>query len=330
MNSLKSVQRPAFVARLGESLPVSGLLHLLVVYLVWGSTYLAIRIAVQGPHGFPPFLLGALRLLPGGLLLLAWAAFKRRPIRLTRQQLLWAALSGTLLWVGGNGLVMVAEQHAASGYSALMMGMVPIWVAVLELKARHRLPSKLLVVGLTLGLMGLAVLTYPTIQGGSPTGVGGVVALLGASLCWASGLVLQRRRLQDIDAVVSSAWQQLMAGSVFLLLAMSLRQGWPTPSVSALGALTYLLVVGSLLAFTSFIVATRLLATTVVTTYSYVNPLVAVLLGALVLGEPITWYTVLGGALLLMGVGSVIRSHTRSRPPKPGHNLVEASTAQQA
>lgn len=324
---MNSVQRCVSGSRLGASLPARGLFHLSVVYLVWGSTYLAIRIAVQGSHGFPPFLLGALRLLPGGLLLLAWSAFKRRTVRITRQQLLWAALSGSLLWVGGNGLVMVAEQHAASGYSALMMGMVPIWVAVLELTAQRRRASALLVGGLALGLLGLGVLTYPTIRGGGPAGMEGVAALFGASLCWASGLVLQRRRLPDIDPVVSSAWQQLLAGSVFALLAGTLGEGWPAPTVMAIGALTYLLVVGSLLAFTSFILATRLLPTTVVTTYSYVNPLVAVLLGALVLGESVTWYTALGGLFLLMGVGSVIRSHTKTRPPFEGPSAVEASTA---
>ncbi len=296
---------------LGE-LPLGGLLHLLVVYIVWGSTYLAIRIAVSGPHGFPPFLLGAGRMLLGGGLLLTWLLISRSQVLLRRREWIWAAMSGVLLWTGGNGLVMFAERNLASGYSALVMGMVPIWVALSELVRTRRAPL-VLWGGLAVGIGGLVVLTLPGLQG-SESNAGGILALVAASACWAAGLVLQRQKLLTPNPVTSSAWQQVFGGAGFLLVSILTREPLPHPDALALGGFGYLVVVGSLLAFTSFIMATRLLPITLVTTYSYVNPIVAVLLGALVLGEAITLSTVVGGILLLVGVAGVIMGNRTGQP----------------
>jgi drug/metabolite transporter (DMT)-like permease len=294
-----------------------GLFHLAVVYVVWGSTYLAIRMAVAGPHGFSPFVLGTLRMGLGGGLLLAWTRLRRRPMPLSPPLLLTALVSGVLMWVGGNGLVMVAEQHLPSGYSALMMGTVPIWAALAELPVRRRL-SPLLAGALTVGLAGLFLLTASHLHGSAHPVL--VLLLVAAALCWAAGMVWQRGRLSAWDPQVSSAWQQIFAAAGFLVLALVTRAPWPHPSVTAVGAALYLIVVGSLLAFTSFIIATRLLPMTVVTTYAYVNPLVAVALGGLVLGERITVAMGLGGALLLLGIAGVLRDHRADQSTTAGES----------
>lgn len=292
-------------------LPRAGLFHLLVVYLVWGSTYLGIRLAVKGPHGFPPFFLGAARMLVGGGGLLAYAWFRRLPLRFDARSYGIAALSGVLLWVGGNGLVMVAEKHLPSGYSALVMGGLPIWVTIIGLFAGQRLRT-ILVAGMAIGLLGLFLLTRTGLglaSGGSPVLI---LVLVGASWCWALGMSFQRWWLTETDAQVSSAWQQLFAGGGFLVLAGLTHEPLPHPGGTALFGAVYLVVMGSWLAFTSFIIATRLLPMTVVTTYSYINPLVAVVLGALVLGEHVTSMMAVGGFLLLLGVGAVIQSQRAS------------------
>lgn len=301
-------QRTFRIPGLGD-LPMIGLLHLAVVYVVWGSTYLAIRIAVEGPHGFPPFMLGAARMLLGGGILLTWLVFAKKRVRLDQGEWIWAILSGILLWTGGNGMVMFAERYQASGYSALVMGMVPIWVALTEL-VQNRRASGILWAGLGVGVVGLVILTLPGFHGPATDAVG-IVSLIMASGSWAAGLVLQRRKLLRPDPVVSSAWQQLFGGGGFLVLVLCTRETIPHPGTMAWVGFGYLVVIGSLLAFTSFIMATRLLPLILVTTYSYVNPLVAVLLGAVVLGEAITVSTVIGGLLLLVGVAGVILGNRR-------------------
>lgn len=297
---------PAGGGRKIFGLPATGLFHLLVVYLVWGSTYLGIRLAVKGPDGFPPFFLGAARMLVGGGGLLAYAWIRKLPIRFSARNYGVAALSGVLLWVGGNGLVMVAEKHLPSGYSALVMGGLPIWVTIIGLFAGQRLRT-ILVAGMGIGLSGLFLLTRSNLNlsGGSHLLILVVVA---ASWCWALGMSFQRWWLTETDAQASSAWQQLFAGAGFLILALVTREPFPHPGGTALFGAAYLVVMGSWLAFTSFIIATRMLPMTVVTTYSYVNPLVAVVLGALVLGEKVTGMMAVGGFLLLLGVGAVIQS----------------------
>jgi len=298
----------------------AGLIHLLVVYVVWGSTYLGIRLAVQGPDGFPPFWLGAIRMVLGGGGLLALGRLRRVPLRLDARRYGAAAVSGLLLWVGGNGLVMVAERHLPSGYAALVMGGLPIWISLIGLVVGERL-RPVLAVGMAVGLLGLVLLTR--------TGLGQVagghriliLVLVAASWCWALGMSFQRWWLPDTDAAMSSAWQQMFAGGGFLALAILSREPMPHPGGPALFGAAYLVVMGSWFAFTSFIMATRLLPMTVVTTYSYVNPLVAVILGAVVLGERVSPGMAAGGVLLLLGVGAVIqgqRARGAKGRPRPG------------
>lgn len=268
--------------------PVKGLANLAVVYVVWGSTYLAIRLAVREGAGFPPFALGAIRVFIAGGFLLGWAALRRMRVRLARSEWITLAISGLLMWPGTNGLVNWAEQRADSSYAALLVGSLPIWTAIIEAILDRRRPSWRLVVSLLIGFAGLGLLTAPRLADAASADLLTICALLVAPITWAIGSILQLRRPVGVRPLVSAAYLHLFGGIGFLALFFLAREPLPTPSLEAWGALGYLIVAGSILAFTSFIRTLHLLPIGVAMTYAYVNPAIAVILGWLVLREPIT------------------------------------------
>ena len=282
-------------------------LHLGIVYLVWGSTYLAIRVAVREGSGFPPFSMGASRVILAGLLLLGWAALSRKRVRPTGRELLVLGGSGLLLWSVGNGLVLWAEQRADSSLAALMVGTTPIWAVLIEAALDRRRPSPLLLAGLFSGLMGIGLLSAPVLAGGVRADVLSVVALALASIAWAMGSVLQNRNPVDLALRVSSGYQHLAGGMGFLVLVLLMREPLPRPQPQALAAWGYLLVFGSLIAFTSYVQTLRKLPMSIATTNAFVNPVIAVILGAALLQEPITPWNVSGAALVLLAVAGAFR-----------------------
>ncbi|MEW6425897.1 MAG: EamA family transporter, partial [Bacillota bacterium] len=155
----------------------AGLIPLFAVYLIWGSTYLAIRLTVREGAGFSPFTMGAMRTAAGGGLLLLGAACAHSRLRLTKEELFVLAASGIFLWTGGNGLVIWAEQRTASGYAALFVGLTPIWVAVIEAFLDRRLPSWLLAGSLLTGFAGLGVLSLPLLAAGTKADFFSILAL---------------------------------------------------------------------------------------------------------------------------------------------------------
>ncbi len=291
----------------------AGLFHLLVIYVVWSSTYLAIRIAVRPGAGFAPFTMGLMRAGAATLILLAWAALARYRLRLTRRE--WAVLagSGLLLWVGGNGLVMVAEQRADSGLAALIIASIPIWTAIIEAVIDRKSPSLFLMGSLLVGFSGIVALTLPVLQSGVRADILSILALIFASVSWAFGSLLQTRNPVDLKPQVSAA-VQMLAGSVgFAMMAALFNEPRPAPIPEAWLAWGYLVVIGSVFAFTSYVTVLRLLPTNIVMTYAYVNPVLAVLLGWLILDEKITGWLVLGSALVLVGVAGVFRERYRGK-----------------
>jgi drug/metabolite transporter (DMT)-like permease len=288
-----------------------GLVHLLVVYIVWGSTYLGIRIAVRDGSGFPAFAMAGSRVFIAGLILLAWGALAKRKMRPTRQDVEMFAVCGLLLWLGGNGLVSWAEKRAESGYTALLVGSLPLWTTTLESFIDRRPPTLRLIGALLIGLSGIAVLNYPTLRHGSNADMLAAGALLLAVVSWGIGSVMQKRRPITLTGEVSSGYQ-LLFGS-FFLLAASLISGEPRPhpTAEAWMAWGYLVLFGSVIAFTSFVKALQLLPVHVVATYAYVNPVIAVLLGWLILAERITSWTIAGSLLVLLGVAGVFHEQRR-------------------
>ena len=291
----------------GSQIKPAGLFYLSVVYVIWGSTYLAIRVAVREGSGFPPFTMGTMRLLLAGVLLLLWATLRKMPIRPSKDEILVLVSSGLLLWTGGNGLVMWAEQRAGSGLAALVVASVPIWAALVETLIDRRVPSLRLIFALLIGFVGIGVLGVPTLLSGTRADGLAVVALIGASVSWALGSVLQSKRPVTLSPQVSASYQSLVGGMGLALLVFVFREPRPTPTLEAWVAWGYLVVFGSLLAFTSYVQALHLLPVNVAMTYAYVNPVIAVILGAVILREPITAWMIGGAVMVILGVAGVFR-----------------------
>ncbi|MDK9698879.1 MAG: EamA family transporter [bacterium] len=282
-----------------------GIPYLLAVYFFWGSTYLAIRIAVRGGDGMPPFMLGVIRTGIAGTILLTWSYFRYKSIRLTKTEFIVNAISGTLLWVGGNGLVNFAEQRAESGYAALLVGALPLWVTIMEGIIDRKVPTLKLVGALVIGFLGLGVLLFPVIQHGDSGDILSAVALLAAPLCWGAGSILMQRKKSSLPSLTSSAYQHLfgfVAMSIVSLLSGETLHPLPLEIWLAVG---YLIVAGSIIAYTSYLTSLTLLPISVVTTYAYVNPVIAVLLGWLLIDEPVSGWTLGGMALIIAGVVGV-------------------------
>jgi len=290
-----------------------GIFHLVVVYIVWGSTYLAIRVAVREGAGFPPFTMASMRTLVACLILFSWARLARAKVRLQRRELLILIVVSILLWVGGNGLVTVAEKRAHSGYAALLVASMPLWVAFMEAGIDRRRPSLRLLGALLIGLGGVAVLNLPVIRAGERADVYAAILLLSAAVLWGLGSIIQRRNPVMISPEASSAYQQCFGGIALFIAARLGGEAAPAPIPQAWLAWAYLVIFGSVFAFTSFVKALRLLPTTVVMTYAYVNPVIAVLLGWLLLAEPVTPWTIAGSILIVLGVAGVFHEKARQR-----------------
>ncbi|MEV4556875.1 EamA family transporter [Kitasatospora sp. NPDC049285] len=279
-----------------------------IVYVVWGSTYLAIRVTVET---LPPLLSGAMRFAAAGVLLAAALVARRGwgVLRVTPRQLGSAVLVGVLLLVGGNGLVVLAERSVPSGLAALLVASVPLWVVLLRRLTGQR-TGRATLAGVLVGLVGLAVLTAPGLSG--EVELSGLLVVVGAAVVWAFGSFLAGRLPMPADPFVASVYEML-AGAVGALVVALLRhepRGFDPAAVSTRSwvALAYLIVFGSIVAFTSYAWLLQRAPLPLVATYAYVNPVVAVFLGWLVLAEPLTWPIALGGAIVVAGVFLVARN----------------------
>jgi drug/metabolite transporter (DMT)-like permease len=276
-----------------------------IVYVVWGSTYLAIAVAVQT---LPPLLYSGIRFALAGLLLAAWLAFRHVDLRISRQELGGAAAVGILMLAGGNGLVNLGERTVPSGVAALIVASIPLWIVVYRLIAGERVGRDLLA-GVLLGLVGVAILVVPGGLNGSIDPLGALM-LFGATLSWALGTFLSPRVSTPRDALVSTAYQML-AGGVALIVVAPLRGelGQLDPatfSLQSLIAFAYLVVFGSLIAYSAYTWLLQNASVSLVATYAFVNPVVAVFLGALILAEPITPTIVIGAAVIVVAVAFII------------------------
>ena len=241
-----------------KQLNLPGLLNLLVVYFVWGSTYLAIRIAVSEDGGFAPFLLGLTRVIVGGSLLLFWGWIRKERIKPTKEEFTTLFVTGFLLWVGGNGLVNWAETRTDSGLAALIISATPIWVAIVEAITDRQLPSWRMIGALLLGFSGIAILMTPTFQNGIRADIVSIVALLLAGLSWGSGSVFQSRRPAGLSSTVNAGYQQLIGAIGFAFLVFILGETWSFPDQEAWFAWVYLVTFGSIFAFTAFLRALKI------------------------------------------------------------------------
>jgi len=283
-----------------------------IVYVVWGSTYLAIAIAVQT---LPPFLYAGLRFLLAGVILTGWLAFRGVDLRVSRRELQGAAVVGILMLSVANGLVVLAERTVPSGVAALIVASIPLWIVVYRMVSGERVGRDLLA-GVLLGLVGVAVLVVPGGLNGTVDPIGAIMLFV-ATLAWALGTFLSPRLATPRNALVSTSYQML-AGGVALLVA-GLGRGElahvdpATFSTASLIAFAYLVVFGSLVAFSAYTWLLQNASVSLVATYAFVNPVVAVVLGALILAEPVTPTIVIGAAIIVVAVAFIVFRQNAAR-----------------
>ena len=269
------------------------------VYVVWGSTYLAIMVGIRT---MPPLLMSSARFLLAGAVLFLWAV--HRGARPTPRGWMASAIVGAALLFVGNGGIAWAETRIDSGVAALVVAVVPIWIASLEWLVFRRRARRATILGLVLGLAGVALLVGP---GGSVDTIGALVIVVG-SLSWAAGSLYAQRAPLPEDHLLAAGMQMLSGGVLLGVAGGFAGEGsqLQVPSWASLAAFAYLLVVGSLITFTAYGWLLRKASATLVGTYAYVNPVVAVLLGGLVLGEQLTLGMALAGAAIVAAVVLIV------------------------
>ncbi len=297
-------------------------LAMLTLYVVWGTTYLGIKVGLDA--GLPPALFLCLRLLPAAAIMFGLARWRGAPLVPPVEELRTVLIVGIFLLIGGQYVTFLAEQYVPSGLSALIVALLPLWIALAEFAFPDmRRPGPLGWFGLAVGFAGLAILMWPRLDGlttGKKETLGISLQMLAAWL-WTAGSVYSKRHPVQADGIVVTAWQMLAAGLVTLGIA-TVNGEWSRfePSPKGIVAITYLSVFGSCVAFTAFVYALKHLPASKVMTYAYVNPVIAVFAGwvagliGLVPPEPVTVSVLAGMAVIVVGVALTTAAPTL--PPR--------------
>ena len=277
------------------------------IYVIWGSTYLAIRLGVES---IPPFLMAAARFLIAGVAFIGWAAYHgaRRP---TAMHWVTTCVIGTLMAAGGNGMVTWAMQTVQSGLAALLVSMVPFWVVLIDwLKPGGHRPAGRIVLGVVLGFVGVALLIDPAdVSGGRQIALVGASAIVVGSILWAGGSVYSRHAPQPSSQALSSGMQMFGGGMVLLVLSAGSgelsRFEWASISTVALMGWAYVIVLGSV-AYGSYLWLMKVSTPPKVATYAYVNPVIALFLGYVLADESLSVWTLGCSALIIVAVLLVV------------------------
>src|SRR5579863_153254 len=280
----------------------------LIVYIVWGSTYFFISRAL---HGFPPFMLGAIRFIIAGLLMMIWAIWKKENL-LNWPSIRLAAVSGFLVLFIGNGIVIFVEQYVGSAWVAIIISAAPLWYVVYDKPHwRENFSSRTILTGLFLGLIGIFLLFLPNISssyniGRNPYERFALFALIVGSMSWVVGSLFAKYKKTDAPATVNTSWQMLFAGIYFLAGAF-ISGEFKTFQLSAVPAgawysISYLIIFGSILAYSCFVWLMEVRSPAQVSTYAYVNPVVAVLLGVFIASERVNSLQIAGLIVILLSV----------------------------
>lgn len=278
-------------------------LALIALYFIWGSTYFAIRIGLES---YPPFLMAAIRFLCAGVALYAFLRW-RGMAPPTRAQWMNSAITGTLLLGFGNGLVCFAEQSVASGLAAVAVASMPLFAAIIG-GLYGKWPARMEWLGLGVGFAGVIFLNLGGSMGGSSLGA---LALVTAAAAWAFGSVWSRSRNMP-PAAMNTAAQMVTGGTVLLIFALIVGERWPAaPTLSATLAIAYLAVAGSLIAFSAYLYLLNTVRPALATSYAYVNPPVAVLIGVLIGGETVHAFDLIAMGVILAGVALIALARER-------------------
>jgi drug/metabolite transporter (DMT)-like permease len=283
-----------------------------IVYVVWGSTYLAIRVVVET---MPPLLSGGVRFMLAGAILYTVLLVRggRAKVRFTREQWISAAIVGTLLVTGGNGLVMVGEVDVPSALAALIIASVPLWVIVYRRVAGESIATGTLV-GVAVGFVGLALILLPSGSNDEVTSWVGLLLLCCAAPCWALGSFLSGRRPLPADPFLSTSLQMMLGGLTSVIAGLARGEAGDVDfagfSADSLIAYGYLIVIGSLVAFTAYVWLLQNAPVSKVATYAYVNPIIAIFLGWAILSEEITVWIIAGAAIVVASVATIVRKES--------------------
>jgi len=290
-------------------------LNFAAVYVLWGSTYLAIRVGLED---LPPALMAGARFLVAGLLMFAWLRWRRTALP-PRRMLGPIALTGLLLLFGGNFLVTYSELTVSSGMAAVIVANLPFFMTGLEaLREDGERLSSFGVLGLVIGFGGMLILMWPklmTIRAGGGLGsFRGELALLGANLCWSTGSIYSKHRVKGVEPLMAVALEMLIAGAALTAAGLAFGEA-PRFHLTAraAAALAWLVLAGSLLGYSAYMWLLNHVPAAKVSTYAYVNPIIAVLLGWLCLGEAMTTRMGVGTAVILGGVAVVNAARVRLR-----------------
>ena len=292
---------------------------LMAVYIVWGSTYLAIRFAVES---MPPFLMAGVRFILAGAILYGWRRLRGDPAP-ARIEWRSAAIVGLFLLLGGNGGVVWAEQRVASGIAALLVGSAPLWMVLLDaLRPGGRRPGWITLAGVLLGFAGIILLVGPVqISGENGIYPPGILALLIGAFLWAVGSLYGRGAKLPSSPLLGTG-MEMLAGGAGLLLLGTLTGEWGRVDLSALSTRSllgfgYLVFFGSLVGFAAYTWLLRVAPTALVSTYAYVNPLVAIILGNLLANEPLTPRVIIATGVILSAVAVITMNQpARSKPAR--------------
>jgi len=286
-----------------------------IVYVIWGSTFLAILFAIET---LPPFLMASARFLVAGSLLYAWSRFVSGAAAPSPANWRATAVVGALLLLGGNGLLVWSEQRIPSGVAALLVGTVPCFMVLIEwLRPGGSRPTGLVIAGLCLGLLGLAwfIGPYALLGGRRADFIGAVVVVLG-SFSWAVGSIYSRHAATPPSPFLSTAMQMIGGGVALLLLSLLLGEPWAfdasAVSLRSLLGLGYLMLFGSIVAFSAYIWLLRVSTPARVSTYAYVNPVIAVLLGWALAGEALTTRMIIAATVIVSGVALITLAPKRA------------------
>jgi len=300
-------------------------LGLLIVYIVWGSTYLAIRVVVGT---MPPLLSAGVRFVIAAAILFAYVALRHgiSSLKLSRSEWLGVGFVGLALLLGGNGLVMLGERDVPSGLAALIVAVIPLYVVLLRFIFRERV-AVATVLGVLIGFAGVAVLIVPRGIDGS-VAIGGMLLLLLAPLSWSIGTYFSKRVDLPGDYLVSTGAQMLVGGAALLVVGLLVGEAGlvkpETFSMDSLLALAYLIVFGSVIAYTAYTWLLQHAPVSRVATYAFVNPVVAIILGTVLINEEINATMIIGAAMIVVAVAIVVR--TESQTPKPDAEEEAATT----
>lgn len=278
-----------------------------VVYIAWGSTYLFIQKALQS---FPPFILGGVRFILASLFMFLWCVYKKENLFILKQ-IKQACIAGFLLLFIGNGAVVWVEQSLPSGLVAIMVSSSPLWFIVLDKpKWRENLSNRSTITGLVIGFLGVFLLFSRSLIGGLDSGanmeISGLIIVTIAAISWSGGSLYSKYKSSNSSAVVNSAWQMFTAAVVFSIASMLTGEvntfQFASVPAEAWWAMAYLVFFGSIAGFSAYLWLLEVRPATQVSTYAYVNPVVAVLLGVFFAGEIIIFIQVLGLGIILLSV----------------------------